>query len=176
MWITWANLLTLGRLCSIAPCVWAISTGRWILASLVFTLAVISDFLDGPVARRFSHATRLGGLLDHATDALFVSICLATLAWVGLVNVFLPVLVLAAFLQYTFDSKALSGQSLRTSWLGRSNGIAYFVAVGIPVIRNGLGWGFPPDTWIKLFAWVLVATSVLSMLDRAATLIRTRKQ
>ena len=39
----------------------------------------------------------------------------------------LPGLVAAAFVQYTLDSRALAGQRLRASALGRWNGIAYFV-------------------------------------------------
>ncbi len=174
MWWTWANLLTLLRLCSIAPCVWGIASGHWVVAAITFTIAVGTDLLDGPVARRFDHASALGGLLDHATDALFVSACLLALALVGHVPLALPVLVAAAFVQYTLDSRALAGKHLRASWLGRGNGIAYFVAVGIPVIRNALGWSWPPDAWITLLGWLLVLTSLISMLDRAVTLIRTR--
>ncbi len=174
-WLTWANLLTALRLLSIAPAVWAIVTGRWDIAAALFILAVITDLADGPLARHFNHASPLGGLFDHGTDALFVSASLAALAWLGFINPWLPLLVALAFIQYMFDSHALAGLALRTSFLGRNNGIAYFVMVGIPVIRQALGLEWPPTAWIMLLGWALVATTALSMTDRAITLIRQQR-
>ncbi len=176
MWRTWANLLTALRLATIGPCAWAISTGAWGLAGALFALAVLTDLLDGPVARHLNHASSLGGLLDHATDALFVSACLAALAAVGQMNVLLPALVLLAFLQYMLDSSALAGASLRTSRLGRYNGIAYFVLVGIPVVSNALALGWPPVEWVRLLGWALTLSTLASMGDRLLALRRVGRE
>ena len=82
--------------------------------------------------------------------------------------------VALAFIQYMFDSKALAGAELRTSFLGRNNGIAYFVMVGIPVIREALQLSWPPLGWITALAWLLVLSTAASLLDPAITLIRQR--
>ena len=171
---TWANGLTLLRLLAIGPAVWAIVSGHWILAAGLFVLAIVTDMADGPMARRSGHASAFGGLFDHGTDALFVSTGLAALAWTGYINLYLPPLVAFAFLQYVFDSRALAGAELRTSLIGRYNGIAYFVMVGIPVFREALGLSWPPDAWIAAIAWVLVASTGLSMLERGIVFIRRR--
>jgi cardiolipin synthase len=175
MWKTWANLLTLLRIISIVPCAWAILSGYWGIAALLFTLAVITDLLDGPLARRFNHDSALGGLLDHATDAAFVTTTLGALAFVGYGNMLLPGLIVAAFAQYALDSRALTGQRLKTSWLGKNNGIAYFVLAGVVVIRNGLGLSWPADIWIQMLGWLLVITTLISMIDRLLALLRERK-
>jgi phosphatidylglycerophosphate synthase len=174
MWITWANLLTAIRLLAIAPSVWAISTGRWGIAGTLFALAVVTDLLDGPLARRYHHASAMGGLFDHATDALFVSLNLAALALVGLLNPWLSGLVALAFIQYMFDSRVIAGAALKTSFLGKNNGIAYYVAVGIPVIREALEFQWPADQWIALLGWLLVATTLTSMTDRAIAYSKSR--
>lgn len=172
--ITWANALTLIRLLAIGPSVWAITGGYWGLAAALFLLAVFTDLADGPMARRFGHSSAFGGLFDHGTDALFVSSTLAALAWTGFINPYLPPLVALAFLQYVFDSSALAGANLRTSLIGRYNGIAYFVLVGIPVIREALELRWPADSLIGALAWLLVASTGISMLERGITLIRRR--
>ncbi len=172
MWLTWANGLTAVRLVGIAPGVWAICTGHWRMAAAVFVLAVLTDLADGPVARRFNHATPGGGLFDHSTDALFVAATLAALAAAGYVNVFLPGLVMLAFLQYVLDSRVLAGAVLRTSLMGRYNGIAYYVLAGIPIIREAAGLGWPPDSWVAAIGWLLVTTTLVSMADRALALLR----
>jgi phosphatidylglycerophosphate synthase len=174
MWKTWANLLTLIRFASILPCAWSILQEDWLTAATLFALAVVTDYLDGPLARRHGHASPLGGLLDHTTDALFVSVNLGALAYLGYLPGWLPPLVALAFTQYLLDSRALAGRPLRASWLGRNNGIAYFVLLGIPLISNALDLGWPPRAWISAFGWVLVASTLLSMLDRASALLRTR--
>jgi len=174
IWLTWANGLTLFRFIAIGPTGWAILSGHWQLAALLFGLAVLTDLADGPLARRYGHASAIGGLFDHGTDALFVSTTLGALAAAGYINLLLPVLVALAFIQYMFDSKSLAGAELRTSLLGRNNGIAYFLMVGIPVVREALALSWPPLGWISALAWLLVLSTTLSMLDRAITLLRQR--
>ena len=166
MWKTWANLLTLIRLMAAAPCALAAFRGQWVGAALLLTAAILTDLLDGPVARRFNHQTALGGLFDHATDALFIALLLAALASRGLVAPWLPVLVAAAFVQYTLDSRALAGRALKSSWLGRTNGIAYFVVGSTPVYAGALGLHWPPDFVVQAASWALVATTLVSMADR----------
>jgi len=177
-----ANLLTALRLLAIGPTVWAVVQGHLVLASGLFAVAAVTDLADGPLARRQRTVSALGGLFDHGTDALFVSAALAALASLGTVPWALPVLVASAFAQYTLDSRALAGRPLRTSALGRCNGIAYYVAVGIPFIAGALASGLPdpaagllapltpqgPLPW--LFGWLLVGSTLLSMADRAIAL------
>jgi phosphatidylglycerophosphate synthase len=171
---TRANALTGARLALAPVLVWAVCAGAPALAFACFALAVGTDLADGRVARRFGEASALGGFLDHATDALFVASGLGALASLGLVPLPLPALVLAAFAQYALDSRALAGRPLRASALGRWNGIAYFVLLGVPVVRDGLTLAWPADALVRALGWTLVATSCASMLDRAAALLRAR--
>lgn len=172
VWRTWANALTALRLLAAPLCAAAIATGADAAAGLLFALAVVTDYVDGPLARRRGEASAFGGLLDHATDATFVSLCLAALAYRGAAPALLPLLIPLAFVQYMLDSRALAGAPLRASFLGRWNGIAYFVALGIPVVRDALSIGWPPDAWVLAFGWVLVASTLASMSDRALALLR----
>lgn len=173
MWATWANLLTALRLASIGPCAYGVWSENWWLAAVCFSLAAISDFFDGWLARRYQQASSLGGLFDHATDAVFVTVVLAALSG-SAVPWILPVLIPLAFVQYMLDSRTLSGQKLRTSWLGRNNGIGYFVLAGIPIIRNALGLGWPTDFSVSLFSWLLVVSTGVSMIDRARVWIASK--
>lgn len=167
MWFTWANLLTALRLLITVPCAMAIVSGSWPLAATLFAIAVATDLLDGPLARRLNHASPVGGLFDHATDALFVTCALGALAMAGYVTWILPALVAAAFIQYALDSRALAGKHLRTSMIGRMNGIAYFFAAGTPIVKEALALTWPDASLIQGLAWLLVATSIVSMSDRA---------
>jgi cardiolipin synthase len=163
-WTTRANALT-GVRALMAPALFgAVWVGHVKWAGLLFALAVATDFADGWVARRFREASPLGSLIDHGADALFVITGSAALALRGEIPVWLPVAILFAFTQYVVDSRP--GPGLRASWLGRWNGIAYFVEVGIPVVRDALGLAWPPAGWVRVIGWLLVATTMASVLDR----------
>jgi phosphatidylglycerophosphate synthase len=163
-WTTRANGLTLLRLLSVPVFVHAVLHGHSALAAMLFALAIASDLADGWVARRYGEASPLGGLADHAADALFVTAGSAAFAWRALLPVWLPVAIAVAFTQYVLDSRP--GPRLRGSSLGRWNGIAYFVALGIPTVREALGLGWPTTPWVRAFGWLLCATTLLSIADR----------
>lgn len=173
---TWANALSVLRLIVALPCAYSIWTGSWRLAATLFVVAVVTDVSDGIVARRRGEVTVFGGLLDHTIDALFVTVTLGALAALGIVPVVLPPLAITSFVQYVWDSKALSGAPLRASVLGRWNGIGYFVVVGTVVIREALELTWPGQFVISLIAWALVASTVLSMGDRAYALWRIKRR
>jgi CDP-diacylglycerol--glycerol-3-phosphate 3-phosphatidyltransferase/cardiolipin synthase len=81
MWNT-PNLLTLLRILLIpvfvavfyAPTPWA----RF-FATLVFTVAAITDWLDGWLARRWGQTSALGAFLDPVADKLMVAVALVLL-------------------------------------------------------------------------------------------------
>ena len=186
-WLTRANGLTLCRALLIWPLLWAIYNHHWPLAALLFTLAVITDIYDGKLARKYNQSSPLGGLLDHGTDALFVTLACGALAQLNLFNHYLAIFIAVAFLQYMLDSKALAGQALRTSQVGRVNGVAYFALVGTTIglqvvwelLSSIAGPGYLLswvtvliDQGLAIAAWVLCATTTASILDRLVTLLR----
>ncbi|XOV83890.1 MAG: CDP-alcohol phosphatidyltransferase family protein [bacterium] len=171
--LTWANVLTGLRLASLPLIAYSIFNQYWLVAALLFTLAVITDVYDGKIARKLGQTSPLGGLFDHGTDALFVSVCCGCLSVLGYINPWLPWLIALAFTQYMLDSKALAGVALRMSMIGRNNGIAYYVLVGVVIGAQVLNW-----EWLLVaaayLAWLLVFSTVLSMGDRLVSLVKSR--
>lgn len=77
--INWPNLLTLVRISVIPllvifyylPVPWA-----HLVAAILFTIAAVTDWLDGYLARYLKQSTKLGAFLDPVADKLIVSIAL----------------------------------------------------------------------------------------------------
>jgi phosphatidylglycerophosphate synthase len=174
--LPWANLLTGLRLLLTPLVAWAILQEHWLLAAPTFFIAVITDVLDGRIARRLNQASASGGLFDHATDALFVTTSAASVAAHGTAPWLLVVLIPAAFVQYMLDSKALSGHNLRTSLIGRWNGVAYFFVPGTFIVVQGAGFNWFDLDLLYLAAWGLVVSTLISMSDRAIAWLRLRSQ
>ena len=173
-WLTVANAVTLLRVAAIPLLVTAILSGAALAAASLYALAVVTDVVDGRLARRRGEASPLGGLLDHSADALLCSASLAALAYQGVVPAPLPFLVAAAFTQYMLDSKSLAGEPLRASSLGRWNGVCYFVLVGVPVVRDAIGIAWPGPGLVRMLGWALVASTLVSMADRLVALVHSR--
>lgn len=175
-WWTLANAVSLFRLALTPVSVYAVFAARWWLATLVFAAAVASDLLDGPLARRRGTVSALGGVLDHTADAVFVAASLWAIAYVeaqskiDLVPGVLPWLVALAFAQYLLDSKALTGKPLRASWLGRVNGIAYFVIAGAVMTREATQWYWLPGEIVYWFGLMVTVSTLASMADRLRAL------
>lgn len=172
--LTLPNLLSGSRLILSVASAFFICQQQWMIAAGIFIAAVISDLLDGWVARRLGQTTIFGGLLDHASDAIFVIMTLAALAVLDLVPLLLPILIAAAFLQYVLDSNALAGQPLRASSIGRYNGIAYFVLAGFPIGQQALQVFPVPMGWLNWAGWMLVVTTIISISDRLIALVKLR--
>jgi phosphatidylglycerophosphate synthase len=170
--VTPANALTLLRLALVPLLGAAILGDQALVAGVLFAGAVATDLADGAVARRRGEETALGGLLDHAVDATLCVVGLAAWACRGEMPALLAPLVAAAFSQYALDSRVLAGRPLRTSRLGRWNGMAYYVLVGVPIYRDLIGLAWPVPVWMRAAGWLFVASTLASMTDRLLALRR----
>ena len=168
--LTLANSLSIFRLVVAPVLAWMILSNRWLTASFLLILAILSDIFDGRIARRKKQDSAFGGLLDHSCDAFLVAVLLFVLSKTHGIPLFLPLLVLGSFLQYVLDSKALSGHKLRTSFLGRSNGIAYYVLASICIFTEGLESNLS-DNLFFVCAWVLISSTLISMSERLWTIL-----
>jgi phosphatidylglycerophosphate synthase len=178
-----ANALTALRLALVLPIAAALARPELLApgaVALLLCLAIATDYLDGPVARMTGKSSATGQLFDHSTDCLFVTGGLTGAAIAGSVTPILPALIPLAFGQYVVDSYVWSRQrQLRASFLGRWNGILYFVPlVLIAASRLPFPAGFA--SFLRLAAsvlgYLLVASTVASVIDRATTPFRPRGQ
>ena len=168
------NALSAARLL-LAPLVAAsLLEGCATIALTLFLVAIATDLADGYLARTWDQTSAFGGLLDHTSDAVFIATTLAVLSLQQYVNWLLAPLVLISFAQYAIDSRVLEGHPLRGSQIGRYNGLAYFFLAGFPIIQEGLDFRPIPYDWVQWLAWLLVATTLLSMANRLVAYLRLR--
>lgn len=167
-WRAMANALTAVRLLLVFPFAFFMAKGdrdSAIFALVAWVVALVTDFLDGPIARRRGTVTALSGTFDHTTDFLFVTSGLFAGAVRGAFPWLLPGLITAAFAQYFIDSYWIHRHAkLRGSKLGRYNGILYFVPSIMDIlIRMGLVFLRP---LLTVLVWLLVLSTLVSMVQR----------
>jgi phosphatidylglycerophosphate synthase len=163
-----ANALTALRLLLVIPFAFFMARGDLrsaVVALIIWAVALLTDFLDGPIARRTGTVSAWSGTFDHTTDFLFVTSGLFAGAFRGVFPWILPVLIVAAFSQYVIDSYWIHRHAkLRGSKLGRYNGMLYFAPTCMEiVIRLGAHLLQP---LLTILVWLLVLSTLVSMGQR----------
>lgn len=104
------NIISVFRILLIAPIIILLHRQSWMNAFVLILIAGISDALDGFLARVFSWQSRLGSILDPLADKALLIFVFVSLAYQGIIPVWLAVLVVAR------DSVILVG-AIMLQWL-----------------------------------------------------------
>lgn len=92
------NMLTLGRILIIPVFVYFIGDGdprSSLVAGSIFTLAAVTDVVDGFLARRWNMITVVGKLLDPLADKLIVAAAMVMLVWLGRISAWIVIVLLS---------------------------------------------------------------------------------
>ena len=114
-----ANALTAVRLALALPVAVALARPELLApgtVALLIGLAIVTDSLDGPVARRQGTASASGMLFDHSTDCLFVTSGLTGVAITGSITPILPALIPFALPALPIDLAVTHLVTARLAW------------------------------------------------------------
>src|SRR5437660_7901686 len=138
------NLLSLSRLlATVIVFILVLINQPWafLLATLLFFLASVTDFLDGYLARRYQVTSSLGVFLDLTADKVFVSALLIAMVQIGLVPAWIVfVIVTREFLVTGLRSMAAAkGRVIPAGIWGKQKTFITLVAMGALLLAKGLG-------------------------------------
>jgi cardiolipin synthase len=88
------NLITGLRIVLVVPIVLSLLQSRYPMAIVLFTVAGISDLLDGYLAKRHGWTSRLGGIIDPLADKLLLVGMTLALGWLGQLPLWLVTLII----------------------------------------------------------------------------------
>lgn len=88
------NAISLMRIALVLPVLFLLHRGEYGWALLLFWIAGLSDGVDGYLASRFSWESRVGALLDPIADKLLIAGMFISLAFIGLIPVWLSAVVI----------------------------------------------------------------------------------
>jgi cardiolipin synthase (CMP-forming) len=140
-----ANQVTLARAHLAGPAlVYSVFPSRLLELAAVVGLAGLTDLVDGFVARRLAHPSRLGGALDPVLDGVFFGAVALGLA-VG--DVYPPWLAIVVMGRYGLPALAASvlllarrSPALEHTPLGQASTALIAVLLGGLALARGVGW------------------------------------
>lgn len=147
----------------------------YVAGFVVFTVAALTDFVDGYLARRWDQTSVFGAFLDSIADKLLILGTLFALvemgrawAWAGFVIVGREVVVTGLR-----GVAGLSGTPVPPSIWGKIKAWAQFIAVGLAIVRfsDELGPLFL-DEWLMLAAIAVTIVSAIEYFARFSRVLR----
>ncbi len=138
------NLLSFSRiLATVLVFVLAIVNQPWsfLVATVIFFLASVTDLLDGYLARRYRLVSPFGIFLDLTADKVFVSAILVAFVQIGLVPAWIVVIIIAReFLVTGLRSVASAkGTVIPAGKLGKQKTFITLLAIGGILLAKGVG-------------------------------------
>ena len=170
MIFTLPNILTLSRIAAIAPFVAVFFfEGLWTywVALALFTLASITDFLDGWLARRNRQQSEFGRFLDPLADKLLVATALLMLAGFGqIAGIALIPAAVILFREIIISGlrEYLGGQEIvvPVSKLAKWKTTVQMVALGFLIVGTAGPKDFPTVLIGEVLLWIAATLTVVT--------------
>ena len=161
------NSLTLARIFLVPLLVvvlWTEFEGKELVGAAIFSVAALTDWLDGFLARRQKQVTTFGQLMDPLADKLLITAALISLVQMELAPAWMVAIILGRELGVTvLRSLAYSrGVTIPASPLGKVKMMSQVVAILLLILGGELRQFFVLG---QIALWVVVATALASALE-----------
>ncbi len=168
-WVKWSkrlkhtpNILAFSRVV-MAPIMYLLFINRDIFscdaswcdffAALIFTIASITDFFDGYIARNFDATSKLGEILDPLADKMLVLAGFLGLMMIGRANPWAIYIILVRefFITGLRIQMASEGKKVSANMAGKIKTVSQMGAIGFLTMN---WWGGEILLWIAVFLTV----------------------
>jgi CDP-diacylglycerol--glycerol-3-phosphate 3-phosphatidyltransferase/cardiolipin synthase len=111
-----------------------------ILATVVFTVASITDFVDGYIARKYNQVTDLGKILDPIADKILVNGAMILLVEMGRIGAVVVIILISRdFVIGALRNFAASkGMVIAAGMGGKVKTVIQMIGVGCLIFKNEL--------------------------------------
>lgn len=130
------------------------------IAAVAFALAVLTDYLDGVIARRMQCETDFGRLMDPLADKVLIAAALILLTWSRDIPAWAAVVLVSRdFLITGLRQLALShGTVLAADPAGKTKTASQMIMIGFFLLRDAIGECFGHSVWPS---WIIDVGQVL---------------
>lgn len=137
-----------------------------VIATTVFILAAVTDWLDGWLARSLSQTSAFGAFLDPVADKLMVAAALIVLVGLGRVNAIIAFVIIGREITISalreWMAKVGEGKSVAVATIGKLKTIAQMVAIPL-LLFDGQLFGLQTSPIGTVCIDVAAALTIASM-------------
>ena len=152
---------------------WVSAANQNLVATVIFTAAAITDWLDGWLARRLNQTSAFGAFLDPVADKLMVAAALIVLVQIGRVDAIVALIIIGREITISalreWMARIGEAKSVAVSFLGKIKTVSQMVAIPLLLYHDRIGV-FDPQragTWLIYVAALLTLVSMAYYLKMA---------
>lgn len=147
IFLTWLRILAIPLLVLLyyLPPDWIAIPDRDLLATLLFTAAAFTDWLDGYLARKLNQTSSFGAFLDPVADKLIVAAALIILVDLDRTHAVVATIIIGREITISalreWMAKIGAARNVAVSMLGKIKTVAQMLAITLLLYREPLlGW------------------------------------
>ncbi|MDH4451290.1 MAG: CDP-diacylglycerol--glycerol-3-phosphate 3-phosphatidyltransferase [Rhodoferax sp.] len=181
--MTWARIFAIPLIVGIfyLPDSWVSDTEKNMVATIMFVLFALTDWLDGYLARKLNQTSSFGAFLDPVADKFLVCACVLVLVHLQRADVFVALIIIGREIAISalreWMAQIGASKSVAVHMLGKLKTVAQMVAIPFLLFNGSLlglidtrQWG----AWLIWAAAVLTVWSMVYYLQKALPEIRAK--
>jgi len=146
---------------------WVSKPNQNLVATVIFTVAAITDWLDGWLARKLNQTSAFGAFLDPVADKLMVAAALITLVQLGRVDAIIALIIVGREIAISalreWMAQIGEARSMAVSFLGKIKTASQMLAIPLLLYHDRLE-AFDPQ-WVG--TWLIYLAALLTLISMA---------
>ncbi|HXV11483.1 MAG TPA: CDP-diacylglycerol--glycerol-3-phosphate 3-phosphatidyltransferase [Burkholderiales bacterium] len=144
---------------------WVSAPNQNLVATVIFTAAALTDWLDGWLARRWNQTSAFGAFLDPVADKLMVAAALITLVQLERVDAIIALIIIGREITISALREWMANigraKSVAVSLAGKIKTVSQMVAIPLLLYHDPAG---PLDPH-RIGTWLIYIAAVLTLLS-----------
>ena len=146
---------------------WVSEPNQNLVATVIFTAAAITDWLDGWLARKLNQTSAFGAFLDPVADKLMVAAALIILVQLMRVDAIIALIIIGREITISalreWMAQIGEARSVAVSVLGKVKTASQMIAIPLLLYHDPVG-GFDPQRW---GTWLIYMAALLTLASMA---------
>jgi CDP-diacylglycerol--glycerol-3-phosphate 3-phosphatidyltransferase/cardiolipin synthase len=145
---------------------WVSVPNQNLVATVIFTAAAVTDWLDGWLARKLNQTSAFGAFLDPVADKLMVAAALIILVQLKRVDAIVALIIIGREITISalreWMARIGESRSVAVSLVGKIKTVSQMVAIPLLLYYDNIG-GFNPEFYGRWLIYVAALLTLISM-------------
>jgi CDP-diacylglycerol--glycerol-3-phosphate 3-phosphatidyltransferase/cardiolipin synthase len=167
--LTWLRIVMIPMFVAVyyLPDEWLSPAAKNWTAMTIFSIAALTDLLDGYLARLWGEVSAFGAFLDPVADKLMVAAALIVLVWLGRAESYLAMIIIGREIAISALREWMAllgkGRSVAVAFVGKVKTVAQMTAIIALLLYEPLIPGLSTPLIGKISLWVAAILTLWSM-------------
>ena len=164
--LTWMRILAIPLFVGIFyfPPSWLSQSDQNLIATIIFTGAAITDWLDGYLARVLNQTSAFGAFLDPVADKLMVAAARIVLVYLSRLDARIAFIIIGREITISalreWMAQIGKGKSMAVSFLGKLKTASQMIAIPLLLYHDKINESFDPQ---KIGTWLIYLAAILTL-------------